>query len=43
MIAKLFLTAFFAALFFGGCSSREIKEIDYKTQQENSQKAFDEL
>ncbi len=43
MIPKLFLTLFFTALLFGGCSSKEIKEIDYKTQQKNSQKAFDEL
>lgn len=40
---KLILISCFALLLFAGCSQKEPKEIDYKIQQENSQKAFKNL
>lgn len=39
-------TIFFSLLLtlaFQGCSSKKVENIDYKTQQQNSQKALKEL
>lgn len=44
MITRSILGAVIAAFVFMGCSSKkESGKIEYKIQQKNSQKAFDEL
>lgn len=43
MITRLILMTALAAFIISGCSSKKMEEIDYKTQQKNSQKAFDKL